>query len=70
MIVDRHLPESRCEINGGKNVGIGLTNVADAFVDFFRGVFVGVGLFVETSEVLNDPEASPPCFGTQKMGEL
>ena len=70
MFVDGHLPESGGEVDRGKDVGVGSANVADALVDFFHGVFVRVGLFVETSEVLNDPKASPPFFGTQKMGEL
>ena len=70
LIIDGHLPESRSEIDGGEDVGVGLTDVADAFVDLFHGVLVGVGLFVETSEVLRDAQASPPFLGTQKMGEL
>ena len=68
LIIDGHLPESRGEIDGGEDVGVGSTDVADAFVDLFHGVFVGVGLFVETSEVLNDAQASSPFLWNTEDG--
>ena len=58
LFVDGHLPESGGEVDRCKDVGVGSADVADALVDFFHGVFVRVGLFVETSEVLNDAQAS------------
>ena len=54
MFVDGHLPESGGEVDRRKDVGVGSADVADALVDFFHGVFVCVGLFVETSEVLHN----------------
>ena len=68
LFVDGHLPESRGEVDRCKNVGVGSADVADTFVDLLHGVFVGVGLFVETSEVLNDPEASPPLLWNTEDG--
>ena len=40
------------------------------FVDFLHGVFVGVGLLVESPEVLNDAQASPSFLRDTKKGEL
>ena len=68
LIVDGHLPESRSEVDGGENVGVGPADVADAFVDLFHGVFVRVGLFIETSEVLNDAQASSPFLWNTEDG--
>ena len=60
LFVDGHLPESGGEVDRCKDVGVGSADVADAFVDFFHGIFVRVGLFVETSEVLHNSKATPP----------
>ena len=68
MFVDGHLPETRGEVDHGKNVGVGSVDVADAFIDFLHGVFVRVGLLVETPEVLNDSEASPPFLWDTEDG--
>ena len=56
IFVQLHLPESRGQVKRCENVGVGSTNVADAFSDFFHGVFVNVGVLVELPEVLNNAE--------------
>ena len=61
------MPETGCEINGGENGRIGPADVADTFVNLLHGVLVGVGLLIESPEVLHDAQASPPFLGTQKM---
>ena len=68
LFVDGHLPESGGEVDRGKDVGVGSADVADAFVDFFHGVFVRVGFLVETPEVLNDSKASPPFLWDTEDG--
>ena len=68
MFVDGHLPESGSEVDRGKDVGVGPADVADAFIDFLHGVFVRVGLLVETPEVLNDSKASPLSLGHRRWG--
>ena len=57
VVVDRHLPKSGGEVNGGENVGS--ANLTDALIHFLHGVFVSVGLFVESSEILNYAQAAP-----------
>jgi hypothetical protein len=57
IFIQLHLPESGSEIQCGKNGGIGSPDVADAFIDLRHGVLVNVGVLVEFSEVLDDPES-------------
>ncbi len=40
------LSESRGQIEGGENAGIGSTDIADAFGDFLHGILVDVGMEV------------------------
>ena len=68
LFVDGHLPEPGGEIDCCEDVGVGSADVADALVDFFHGVFVRVGLFVETSEVLHDSKAPPLSLEHRKWG--
>ena len=60
FVVDRHLPKSGGEVNGGENVGS--ANLTDALIHFLHGLFVSVGLFVESSEILDNAQAAPPPF--------
>jgi hypothetical protein len=57
VFIQLHLPESRNEVQCGENGGIGPADVADAFGNLLHGVLVNVGVLVELSEVLNNPES-------------
>ncbi len=70
VLVQLHLPESRCEIQCCENGRIGSPDVADAFGDLLHGVLVYVGVMVQLSEILYDPESLALFLGMQKMGEL
>ena len=68
LFVDGHLPESGREVDGCKDGRVGSADVADALVNFFHGVFVRVGLFVETSEVLHNSKTSSPFLWNTENG--
>ena len=70
LFVDGHLPESGREVDRCKDGRVGSADVADALVNFFHGVFVRVGLFVETSEVLHNSKASPPFLWNTENGRV
>ena len=70
FVVDRHLPEAGSEINGGENGRVGSADITDALVDFLHGVFVSVGLLVETSEVLNNAQANPSFLRNTEDGRV
>ena len=57
ILIQLHLPESRSQVECCENVGVSSTNVADAFGDFFHGVFVYMGVLVGLPEVLNNVES-------------
>jgi hypothetical protein len=57
VLIQLHLPESRHEVQCCKNGGIGPADVPDAFSDLFHGILVNVGVLVQLSEVLYDPES-------------
>ena len=66
------LPKLRSEVNSGENCRVGSTDVTDVLIHFRHRVFVGVCLFVESSEVLDDAQATtpPPFLESRKIGEL
>ena len=70
LFVDGHLPESGREVDRCKDGRVGSADVADALVNFFHGVFVRVGLFVETPEVLHNSKASPPFLWNTENGRV
>ncbi len=57
ILIQSHLPKSRCEIQPCENCGIGPPNVADAFSDRLHGVLVDMGVLVQFTKVLDDPES-------------
>jgi hypothetical protein len=63
FFVQLHLPESRGEVQGVENIGVGSSDVADAFGDLLHGVFVNIRVLVQLSEVLYNLESLPLLFG-------
>jgi|APCry1669190288_1035285.scaffolds.fasta_scaffold167862_1 hypothetical protein len=57
VLIQLHLPESKHEIQCCKNGGIGSADVANAFSDLFHGILVDMGILVQLSEVLYNPES-------------
>jgi hypothetical protein len=57
VLIQLHLPEARREIQCCQNGGISSPNGADAFGDLLHGVLVDVGVLVQFSEVLKNPES-------------
>ncbi len=62
------LPESGSEVQCGKNGGIGPADVADTFGNLLHGVLVNVGVLVELSEVLDNPESLALFFWNPENG--
>ncbi len=68
VLVHLHLPESGGEIKCGKNGRVGPADVPDAFGNFLHGILVNVGVLVELSEILNDPETLALFLGNAENG--
>ncbi len=56
--VQKLLPESGSEIHCCEDGATGSSNVSDTFDDVLHGVLVSVGICVEGSEILEEPDAS------------
>jgi hypothetical protein len=54
------LTKSSYEVYCCENGASGSSNISDAFTNVLHGVFVGVGVSIEGSEVLDEPDA--PAF--------
>ena len=63
-LINGHLPETRREVDGCKDGGVCWSDVSDAFVDFFNGIFVGVSLGTESPKVLKCSESLAGFRGT------
>ena len=63
-----HLPESGSEIQSGEYGRVGSADVPDAFADFLHGILVDVGMLIEQSEVLHDPESFALLLRHAKYG--
>ena len=68
FVIQLHLPESGCEVQGGKDIGVGSSDVTDAFGDLLHGVFVDVGVLVELPEILYNSESLALFFGYAENG--
>ncbi len=63
-----HLPKSRGEIQSGEDGRVGSPDVPDAFTNLFHGILVDVGVLIEQSEVLHDPESLALLLQHEKYG--
>ncbi len=57
VFIQLHLPESQGQVQCGKNCGVCLPDIADAFCDLLHGVLVDVGVLVQLPEVLHDAKS-------------
>ncbi len=63
-----HLPKSGGEIQSGEDRRVGSPDVPDAFANLFHGILVDVGVLIEQSEVLHDPESLALLLWYTKYG--
>ncbi len=55
--IEFHLPKSGGEIQSCEDGRVSPPDVPDAFANLFHGVLVNLGVLIEQSEVLHDPES-------------